>query len=251
MPKPRTCSVYWHFREATAEAIACYQKALKLKPDFAPAHFNLGFALADQGRLADAVQEYEQALTHNPRYAEALNNLGVAFRDQGLVDEALTAFHKAIEMEPGHITAHSNLVFTQQYQPGVMPAELLRTHDEFGCRHAEPFRCAGRDHATSRDPQRRLRLGFVSPDFRRHPVAYFFVGVFENLDPEQCETFCYYNGKTCDEFTGRFQARATAWRHITGHGDERVAEQIRSDGIDILFDLAGHTAHNRLLVFAR
>lgn len=234
-----------------AEAIACYQKALKLKPDFAPAHFNLGFALADQGRLGDAVQEYEQALTHNPRYAEALNNLGVAFRDQGLVDEALTAFRKAIEVEPRHITAHSNLVFTQQYQPGVTPAELLHAHEDFGCRHAEPFRGAWKDQATNRDPRRRLRLGFVSPDFRRHPVAYFFVGVFENLDPEQCETFCYYNGKTFDEFTRRFQARATAWRDIRGHGDERVAEQIRSDGIDILFDLAGHTAHNRLLVFAR
>jgi predicted O-linked N-acetylglucosamine transferase (SPINDLY family) len=96
-----------------------------------------------------------------------------------------------------------------------------------------------------------LRLGFLSPDFHYHPVGYFLVGVLENLDREQCETICYSDGRTRDDLTVRFHAAAAIWRETRRSSDEQLAEQIRTDQIDVLFDLSGHTAHNRLLVFAR
>ena len=98
---------------------------------------------------------------------------------------------------------------------------------------------------------RRLRLGFVSPDLGRHPVGFFLVRVLENLSQDRHETICYSDRIVKDELTHRLQAAATQWRDVAGMSDQRLAEQIRADRIDILFDLAGHTAHNRLLVFAR
>ncbi len=103
-----------------------------------------------------------------------------------------------------------------------------------------------------RDPARRLRVGFVSPDLGRHPVGYFLIGCLEHLDPGRCESVCYSSRVAkVDDMTTRLRAAAALWRDVAWLGDEQLAEQIRSDRIDILFDLAGHTAYNRLLVFAR
>ena len=115
----------------------------------------------------------------------------------------------------------------------------------------QPLRGAIVPHASVRDRHGRLRLGFVSPDLGQHPVGYFLVRVLENLDQEQVETICYSDRIVKDDLTHRLQAAATQWRDVIGMSDQRLAEQIRADRIDILFDLAGHTAHNRLLVFAR
>ena len=117
--------------------------------------------------------------------------------------------------------------------------------------HAEPLAASIREYANAPDPGRRLRVGFVSPDFGRHPVAYFLIRAFENLDRTEWETICYSDRLNKDELTARFQSAATIWRDIQGVSDKRVAAMITADQIDILFDLAGHTAHNRLLVFAR
>jgi predicted O-linked N-acetylglucosamine transferase (SPINDLY family) len=102
-----------------------------------------------------------------------------------------------------------------------------------------------------RDPERPLRVGFLSPDFRCHPVGYFLIRVLENLHRGQYKTVCYCDQQTEDDLTVRFRAAAAIWRDVAGQSDERLAEQVRADRIDILFDLAGHTAYNRLLVFAR
>jgi predicted O-linked N-acetylglucosamine transferase (SPINDLY family) len=142
-------------------------------------------------------------------------------------------------------------LFTLQYRSGVTLRELAEAHQEFQRQHAAPLRDTWPAHDNDRDPQRRLRLGFLSPDLRRHPVGYFLIRVLENLDPRQCEMVCYYDRKTQDELTARFQAAATTWEDVVGLSHERLAEKIRSDRIDILFDMAGHTAHGRLLVFAR
>src|SRR5262249_37355237 len=110
---------------------------------------------------------------------------------------------------------------------------------------------AWRPHANAPDPDRRLRLGFLSPDLGCHPVGYFLIRPLEHLDPQQAEVVCYSDRRTPDELTARFRAAAALWRDVAGWDDDRLAQQIRADGIDILFDLAGHPAHNRLLVFAR
>ena len=233
------------------EAVACYRRALELKPDFAEAHNNLGNALKDQGKLDEAVACYRRALELKPDYAEAHNNLGNAFKDQGKLDEAVACYRRALELKPDFAEAHSNLLLTLQYCAGVTPAALAEAHAEYDRRHAAPLRGAVAQHENVRDRHGRLRLGFVSPDLGRHPVGYFLVRVLENLSQEQHETVCYSDRIVKDDLTHRLQAAATQWRDVIGMSDQRLAEQIRADRIDILFDLAGHTAHNRLLVFAR
>ena len=234
-----------------AEAIAFCRRALDLKPDFAEAHFSLGYALQNQGEFTEAICSYRQALQHKPGYAEAHNNLGVALRDQGQIAEALPCFQQALDCKPDHTAARSNLVFTLQYRSGVTLGELAAAHREYEREHAAPLRSGWRTHDNSRSADRRLRLGFLSPDFHCHPVGYFLIRVLENLDREQCEPICYSDGRTRDGLTARFQAAAAIWRDAGHSSDEQLADQIREDRIDVLFDLSGHTAHNRLLVFAR
>jgi predicted O-linked N-acetylglucosamine transferase (SPINDLY family) len=127
---------------------------------------------------------------------------------------------------------------------------LAALHAEWDRRHAAALRGAWRPHAVARDPQRSLRLGFVSGDFGRHPVGRFSIRILEALRGQACQVLCYANSVPADEITARFAALST-WREVAALGDDALAEQIRADRIDVLFDLAGHSAFNRLPVFAR
>jgi predicted O-linked N-acetylglucosamine transferase (SPINDLY family) len=267
------------------EAIACYRRALELKPDYADAHNNLGIAFRDQGKLDEAIVCYRRALELKPDYADACNNLGVAFtergkfdeaiaccrralelkpdftkahnnlgaafKNQGRLDEAVACYRRAMELKPDYARAHSNLLSTLQYCAGVTPASLAEAHAEYDQRHAAPLGGTVVQHENVRDRHARPRLGFVSPDLGRHPVGYFLVRVLEHLNQAEQETICYSDRIVKDDLTLRLQAAATQWRDVRGVSDEWLAQQIRSDSVDILFDLAGHTAHNRLLTFAR
>ena len=234
------------------DAIACCRRALELKPDFAVANNNLGNALKDQGKLDEAVACYRQALELAPDYAEAHNNLGNVLKDQGKMDEAVACYRRALELKPEYAVAHSNLLFALEYCQGVTPDALAEAHAEYDRRHAAPLRPSTEwTKVRSTAVPARLRLGFVSPDLGRHPVGYSLARVLENLDREQQETIVYSDRVAKDDLTQRLQAAATQWRDVFGIRDQQLAEQIRADCIDVLFDLAGHTAHNRLLVFAR
>ncbi len=233
------------------EAIACYRRALELKPDHIEALNNLGNALKAGGKLGEAIACYRRALELKPDFADAHNNLGNALRDGGDLDEALACYRRALELKPDYAAAHSNLLYSLQYRTGVTPSALAEAHAEYDRRHAAPLYGVVARHEEIRDPQGRIRLGFVSPDLARHPVGYFLVRVLENLDWDRHETVCYSDRTVKDSLTHRLEAAATRWRDVHGMDHERLAEQIRADRIDILFDLAGHTASNRLLVFAR
>ncbi len=232
-------------------AIACYRRALDLKPDYAEAHNNLGNAFKDQGKLDGALACCRRALELKPNFAEAHNTLGNALKDEGMLDEAVACYRRALELKPDWAKAHSNLLLTLQYCTGVTPVALAEAHAEYDRRHAAPLRSAFAGHEKVRDTHGRLRLGFVSPDLGAHPVGYFLVRVLENLSHQENETICYSDRTVKDGLTRRFQAAATQWRDVTGMSDQRLTEQIRADRIDVLFDLAGHTCYNRLLAFAR
>ncbi|MGO9809862.1 MAG: tetratricopeptide repeat protein [Isosphaeraceae bacterium] len=232
-------------------AVACFRQALELKPDHAGVHNNLGVALIAMGNLDAAVACYRRALELKPDYVEAHNNLGTAMKDQGKLDEAVACYRRALELKQDSVIAHSNLLITLQYRTGVTLAALAEAHAEYDRQHAAPLLAAIPQHAKVRDCRGRPRLGFVSPDLRRHPVGYFLIRVLENFDQDQLEAICYSDLIVKDDLTQRFQAAATEWRDVFGMSDERLAEQIRADRIDILFDLAGHTGYNRLPVFAR
>jgi predicted O-linked N-acetylglucosamine transferase (SPINDLY family) len=232
-------------------AEACYRRALTLKPDYAEGFNNLGNVLRELGRLDEAGACWRRALEIKPDYAEAHNNAGNIFREQGKLEEAFACYRRALLEKPDYPLAHGNLLAAMQYRGDITLSALAEAHAEWDRKHAAPLRAAWRSHENVRDPDRRLRLGFVSPDFGRHPVGYFLIRAWENLDRGQCQIVAYSDRKVEDDFTPRFQAAATAWQVVFGRSDEQLAEQIRADAVDILFDLSGHTASNRLLVFAR
>ncbi len=233
-----------------AEAVAAYRAALRLRPADIEAHSNLGNALNAQGLLDEAIAEYRVALRLNPAHVRALNNLGNALKDGGAVDEAVAAFRAALVIDPEMIDAHSNLVNTMQFQAGCSAEDLREELAHWNKRFAAPLKRFIRPHENGRDPGRRLRIGYVSPDFRDHVVGRNMVPLFANRDRANFGVFCYANVIRPDALTAQFQGWTDGWRTIVGVSDAGVAEMVRTDGIDILVDLALHMAGNRLLVFA-
>ena len=234
-----------------AEAAACSRRALSLQPDCAEMHRNLGVALNKQGDISGAIACFRRALELKPGLVPAHNSLGNALRNQGILGEAMMSYRRALELEPGDMIAHSNLLCTLHYGAGITPAALAEAHAEFNRRHAAYLSSAAVRHQRNRTLDDRVSLGFVSADLGRHPVGYFLVRVLESLDPQRFKKVCYSDRVTKDDLTRRIEAAATRWRDVMGMSDDRLAEQIKADGVDILFDLAGHTANHRLLVFAR
>ena len=233
-----------------AEAIAAYRQAIGIKPDFAEAYSNLGTALQDQGALAEAIAAYRQAIGIKPYFAEAHFNLGTALRDQGKLDEAIAACQQAIGIKRDYAEAFSHLLFCLNYHDQLTADGLFAAHREwdarFGGQVARPIA-----YANDREMGRRLRIGYVSPDFRSHSVAYFMAPLLKEHDRRAVEIFCYAEVARPDMVTAQLHGLADHWLVTVGLSDDELAERLRADGIDILVDLAGHTAKNRLGVFAR
>jgi protein O-GlcNAc transferase len=233
------------------EAIASYERALQQRAELPEVHLNLGLALHDLGRLAAAAARFREAIRLRPHYADAHSNLGVVLKEQGDLDAALACYQQAMQLAPDAAAAHSNALLCQQFRPGVTLASLAAAHAAWDARHARPLQTALSPPANDRDPERPLRLGFVSADFGRHPVGWFLVRVIEALRALDCHTVCYSDRVLADDLTVRFQQAAGTWRPVQGLSHQSLADQIRADRIDVLFDLAGHTSSTRLLVFAR
>jgi predicted O-linked N-acetylglucosamine transferase (SPINDLY family) len=233
------------------EAVAAYRRSIAVRPDYAAAYSNLGVTLKEKGELEGAVEALRRAAELDPDHAEVLNNLSSTLLAQGDHAGAERHCRRALELRPGYVAAHSNVLMCSQYQSGVTLAGLARAHAEWDERHAARFRGYWKPFELDRDPDRPLRLGFVSPDLGRHPVGFFLARVFENLDPGTCAVVCYHCRAVRDDMTHRLAAAATEWHEAAGLDDDTLAAQIRADRIDILFDLSGHTADGRLLVFAR
>ena len=210
----------------------------------------IGIALQLQDKFDDALPCFEKAVALDPASVAACNNLGSALKDQGRLDEAIAYYKKAIALKPESDEIYSNLLLTMVYAASVSPAELAQTSREFGERLADPLlrtRALIRDS----DPERKLRIGYVSPDFRNHAVNYFFEPLLQLHDRKQFEVFAYYNSNQEDAVTRRLQQEFDHWRNIRPLSNDKAADLIEEDQIDILIDLAGHTGYNRLLVFAR
>ena len=233
------------------EAVAVYQKALKLKPDHANTHGNLGNALWEQGKLGEAEAACRKALELNPDHAMAHNNLGNALKDQGKLDEAVAAYRKAVETKPDYAVANSNLLFAIHYQSKCVRETIFAEHRKWNAKFAAPLAPKAVFHANPPISERQLRLGLVSPTFRRHPVGYMIVSALEAHDKSAFDIHCYSDVVQADDLTDRIRGAAQTWRSIVGMSDEGVAAMVRDDAIDILVDLSGHSMGSRLLVFAR
>jgi predicted O-linked N-acetylglucosamine transferase (SPINDLY family) len=232
------------------EAIAAYRQAIRLKPDLAGAHYNLGIARQGKGQLDEAVVSYCQAIRLKPDYAEAHCNLGNALKDMGQLDAAIASYRQAIRLNPDGARVHGNLVFTFQYHPGYDGGMIHEELCRWNRRHAEPLKKFIRPPTNDRNPERRLRIGYVSADFREHAVGQNLLPLLRQHDHRQMEIFCYSNVVRPDGLTGQFRRYADVWRSIVGLSDSQAVDLIRQDRIDVLVDLALHTGNNRLLVFA-
>lgn len=233
------------------EATAHYEKSIQINPNIPETQSNLGNILLyyHKDRLSEALDCYQRALRLKPDMVAAHNGLGNLYRFQGKHDEALASFQEALRCDPGNAVVHSNLLYMLCYCPEYDVATLFAEHARWGEAH-----CRDTTHITAHtnvpDKGKRLRIGYVSADFRNHPVGIFIEQVLSHHDKSRVEIFCYSNHGLRDELTERLRIHADHWRDILAQPDETVAEQVRRDGIDILVDLAGHTAGNRLLTFA-
>ena len=232
------------------EALAEYEQAIAIHPGHADAHNNRGIVLQAQGEHGKALEAYRQALTIEPDFADALNNRGNALQAQGKLDDARAAYLQVLSLRPDDARVHSNLLFCHNYDPGMDAQSLYAAHQEWNTRFAAGLGGSA-SHLNNPDPDRRLRIGYISPDFYNHPVATFIEPVLARHDRNTYEVVCYSNVNIADAVTRRLQGLADTWHDISGMTDEQVAALIRQDGIDILVDLAGHTGGNRLLVFAQ
>lgn len=232
-------------------AIASYRTAVRCEPRYVDAQSNLGAILSDRFHHEAAVDAFRIALEWDPLAASAHNNLGCALLNLGRFDEALASHRRAIELVPTDASLHSNLIYSLQFIPGLDRSAIAEEQARWNERHAVPLRGGIRPHKNGRDPNRRLRIGFVSPDFREHPVAFFLAGLLDALDRQQLEAHCYASIVRPDAVTTRLRSAADCWHDVLTLCDEALAEKIRSDGIDILIDLSMHSAENRLRVFAR
>ena len=227
-------------------AVAEYRAGLALKPDDARMRVDLGLALMGLGRLEDAQAEIEQACSVAPDLAEAHHNLGILYHQLGRLDDAIREIRVAHELAPDHTSIHSNLLFILNYSARHAPSEILLDHVRFGERHVQPVASPPPDAVWPR----RLRVGYVSPDFRSHVVACFMLPILARHDRERFEVYGYYTYAEADEVTAAMRGMADGWLDCAELSDAQLADRIRADRIDILVDLAGHTVHHRLKVFA-
>jgi len=232
------------------DAIACYQRALAVNPGLVDAHNSLGVAWYDKGQIDRAIACYQRTPALDPTYAEGHSNLGNAYKDSGRIDMAMASFRKAMELNPNAVGPHDNLMVASNYDPDSDPRTLFVESRRWNSQHAEPLARFIVGHSNDRDPERRLRIGYVSSDFLRHASAYFLLPLFSHHNRRQVEAICYAQVTGPDRMTGQMQDQVQGWRSTVGMTDAQVAALVRQDRIDILVDLKLHTADNRLLVFA-
>ena len=233
------------------EAANAYRRAIVLQPSDDRAHLSLGNALLAKMDLDGADAAFRMAAALRPDSVEAHNNLGVALKEQGKLDDALECSDKAMAIDPGNAAIHSNLVYLLSFHPGYEPVALAKEQRRWNELHARPLKSFIQSHPNDSSPDRRLKIGYVSPDFRQHVVGQNIFPLLSEHDHEKFEIFCYAASARSDAFTELLRPHADMWRNVASRTDEELAKIIREDQIDILVDLSLHMAHNRLRVFAR
>lgn len=234
-------------RRNFANAKDWFERALAERPRSSRAAVNLGNTLQELGEYRAAEQAFHQALEIDPTNANAWNSCGMFFQAIGHIAGAIDCFEKSLAIDPLH-HAGSNLLYALNLAPGSDRDTILQAHREWAAvreARATVFKFPTRD-----DSPRKIRLGYVSPDFRHHPLTGFLMPVMEAHDRKRFEIACYSELAQTDEVTARYRQLSNRWRTTSGMSDAAMAEAIRQDEIDILIDLAGHTANNRLGAFA-
>ena len=278
----RNLFMIFHDQREFQEMVACYRKILDLDPDHSELHYAMGNAFRFEGKLVDAASCYQRAISTNPDCFDAYNDLGIISQTRGLLSRSITYFKKAIEINPDYAKAYNNLgnshglqfdfhkailcyekaiqlkpdykrarsnsFFAALYDPAFDEKALFEKALE--CWKSQDDKKIGRHfHKKKSLSVERLRVGYVSPDFRKHSVSYFFPPLLKAHNRNAVEVFCYSEVEHPDRITEQIRQTSDNWRSTVGLSDESVADQIRKDRVDILVDLAGHSSNNRLTVF--
>jgi predicted O-linked N-acetylglucosamine transferase (SPINDLY family)/predicted SAM-dependent methyltransferase len=228
------------------EAVTTFRSGLAFRPGDPDAQNDLGASLMELGRLEEALAILEPLVAANGEFFPACYNLANLYRHQGRIDDAIAQYRRAIELRPDHLDSHCCLLFTLNYSDKYDADTVSAEHRRFGERHA---RAAPGPEPDRRWP-RKLRIGYLSPDFRSHVVASFIGPALARHDREKFELFCYYTNPEHDEDTARLRSYAEHWSDCAGLSDNALADRIRGHRIDILVDLAGHTSGHRIGVLA-
>lgn len=227
------------------------RRAIELRPGYSDAWANLSWVLSLSGRAREAEAAARKAAEINPRDANALNNLGTSMMQQDRLREAGECFAKAVSLKPDFAIAHSNELFCLNYRTDLSAEEIFAAYQRWDAMHAKPLAPKAPVYRGSKDPNRRLKIGYASADFRYHAVSFFIEPFLAAHDPRAVEVTCYAEVANPDDVTERFRRHSHRWRSTVGMSDADLAAQIMEDEIDVLVDLAGHTSGNRLLTFAR
>lgn len=233
------------------EAIEAFHEVARRKPEFAEAHANVGAALFGHGRLEESASSLRRAIELKPEHGTFHDTLGTVLCCQGKIEEAIKQHEEAVRCQPNEPISYSNLLMTMQYRTSNDATSSISQHRLWAERYVSFKNPPANSYSNRPDPARRLRIGYVSPDFREHSVAYFLEPLLANHDSTVVEVFCYADVPHPDATTRRLQSLAHHWRPISKLPHPRVAGIIQADAIDILVDLAGHTGSNRLPVFAQ
>jgi protein O-GlcNAc transferase len=227
-------------------------EALRIKPDDATAHFRLGVIMREWDRLDMAEACFRNALRFKPDHSQAYMGLGETLQAAGLIKESEVCFKKSIELDPGNTLARSDLLLSMNYNPACGTTELFEAHRRWGEElTAKNCDAPAISFLSDRNPERILRIGYLSADFCRHPAASFLEPVLRNHDPSGFQVYCYSQGNRVDDTTAAFRTFADKWRDIRFQNDSQVRQMIMEDQIDILVECTGHMADNRLPVLAK
>lgn len=241
------------YQKRENEAVDWLRRAIKIKPDFVPAHIMLSAALNSTEEPSVAMEEVKASIAVLPNVPQLHTNLGVINLSLSRIDDAIVCFRQALAVDPDFDFARSCLLFALSHSTKITPEELYREHRLYGRLIEEGVK--GRQfssYSNTRIPERALKVGFVSADFRNHAVAQFVIPFFQSLaEHSEIISYAYVNHGARDGATLKIQKNINVWRSVVKWSDDRLVEKIREDGIDILVDVSGHTAGNRLSVFAR
>jgi predicted O-linked N-acetylglucosamine transferase (SPINDLY family) len=232
------------------DAIAQYERLLETDPAYFPALINLADAVSRAGQPLRAIALYERVLEQKPDFAEVLSNLGNIYKNLGRAEESLAHYRRAATIKPSFLPALNNLLFAAHYAPSLDAKKLFEDHVAGG-RAIAGGAAVPAPPDCDRDPGRVLRIGYLSPDFRTHPVAFFIEPVLAAHDRTRFVVIAYSNTNAPDETTARIKAAVDIWRDVRPLSDAALADRIRADKVDILVELSGHTANNRLAMMAR
>ncbi len=230
------------------DSIMAFHKAVTMDPSNVSYLNNLGAAALELGLNSEALECFEQAVEKNPKLPTARNNIGNLLKDRARGMDALPQYRKSMELNPDDRDAPSNYLLCHMYIPDIDPKLVFEEHKKWGISTSKKFPPAFK--FKPRVAGAKTRVGFLSADLCHHPVAHFIEPIFRGYDREHFEVVAYGDQRKSDEFSARFAKHVDLWRETSSYDDRALAKVIHEDRVDILFELAGHTAYNRLGVFA-